>query len=409
MGVQVLNTLAIIPARRDIQVISLVGFAHGLSHFYALALPLLFVFIKDDWHISYAALGFVVTAFYITSGICQTIAGFATDRFGGPRMLYVGVGLFALAYLLMGLAPNYPTLIACAVIAGAGNSVFHPADFAILNSAVDPKRLGYAFSAHGLTGNLGWMLAPATMGFLAAHFGWHGALTGAGLIAVAALAFIFLRRDLLVPVHRPEHVSKQATGGLSSPPGAGVLLSRPVLMCFGFFILLAAGIVGIQTFGAATLTTSFRFNSELALATLTAFLTGGAVGIGVGGWAATRTERHELLAAFGMASSCLLLVIVAIDVLPQIGVAIALTAAGFLSGITQPSRDMLIRKAAPKGSTGKVYGFVYSGLDAGSALAPFLFGTLLDHRRGDLAVLAVAILWGLAMFTIISVKPRKAA
>jgi MFS family permease len=401
-----LNTLALTPARRDIQVISLVGFAHGLSHFYALALPLLFVFIKDDWYVSYAALGFVVTAFYITSGVCQTLAGFATDRFGGPRMLYAGVGLFALAYLLMGIAPNYPTLVACAVIAGAGNSVFHPADFAILNSAVDPRRLGYAFSAHGLTGNLGWMLAPATMGFLAAQFGWHGALIGGGLIAAASLAIIFVLRDLLAPVHRPEHVSKQAT---SAPaPGAGVLLSRPVLMCFGFFILLAAGIVGIQTFGAATLTTSFHFPRDLALATLTAFLTGGAVGIAVGGWAATRTERHELLAAFGMAASCLLLVIVALDVLPQTGVAVALTAAGFLSGITQPSRDMLIRKAAPKGSTGKVYGFVYSGLDAGSALAPFLFGVLLDHGRGDLAVLAVAILWGLAMFTIISVKPKSA-
>lgn len=400
-----MNTLAITPARRDIQVISLVGFAHGLSHFYALALPLLFVFIKDDWGVSFTALGLVVTAFYLTSGVCQTLAGFATDRFGGPRMLYVGIGLFAAAYLLMGVAPNYATLVACAVIAGAGNSVFHPADFAILNSAVDPKRLGYAFSAHGLTGNLGWMLAPATMGFLASHFGWHGALTGAGLIAVAALLFLILQRDLLAPAQRPEtHAAKTAPA-----PGAGVLLSAPVLMCFGFFILLASGIVGIQTFGAATLTTSFHFSREMALATLTAFLTGGAVGIAFGGWAASRTERHERLAAFGMAASCLLLVLVASSVLPPIGVAVALTLAGFLSGITQPSRDMLIRKAAPKGSTGKVYGFVYSGLDAGSALAPFLFGTLLDHGRGDLAVLAVAILWGLAMFTIVSVKQRKPA
>ena len=399
-----MNTLAINHARRDIQVISLVGFAHGLSHFYALALPLLFVFIKDDWNVSFSALGLIVTVFYVTSGICQTIAGFATDRFGGPRMLYVGVGLFAIAYLLMGIAPNYPTMIACAVIAGAGNSVFHPADFAILNSAVDPKRLGYAFSAHGLTGNLGWMLAPATMGFLAAQFGWHGALTGAGLIAAGALLLLVLQRDLLAPVQRHEAAARHA----GPAPGAAVLLSRPVLMCFGFFILLAAGIVGIQTFGAATLTTSFHVSSEMALATLTAFLTGGAVGIGVGGWAATRTERHELLAAGGMASSCLMLVAVAAGLLPPLGMAIALTLAGFLSGITQPSRDMLIRKAAPKGSTGKVYGFVYSGLDAGSALAPFLFGTLLDHGRGDLAIYSVAILWGLAMFTIISVKPRQA-
>jgi len=398
-----LNTLALNPARRDIQVISLVGFAHGLSHFYALALPLMFVYIKDDWHVSFAALGLIVTAFYVTSGVCQTLAGFATDRFGGPRMLFVGIALFALAYVLMGVAPGYWTMMACAVIAGAGNSVFHPADFAILNSAVEPRRLGYAFSAHGLTGNLGWVFAPATMGFLAAQFGWHGALIGAGLLAFAALLLLVTQRELLAPVQRIESAAKAA----APAPGAGVLLSQPVLMCFGFFILLAAGIVGIQTFGAAVLTTGFHVSAEMALATLTAFLTGGAVGIVVGGWAVGRTERHDRLAAWGMGSACVLLLIIATGALPPLGVAVLLTLAGFLSGITQPSRDMLIRKAAPKGSTGKVYGFVYSGLDAGSALAPFLFGTLLDHGRGDIAIVCVAVLWGLAMFTISSVKTRQ--
>ena len=401
-----MNTLAINHARRDIRVISLVGFAHGLSHFYALALPLLFVFIKDDWGISFTALGFVVTVFYLTSGICQTVAGFATDRFGGPRMLFVGLGLFAVSYLLMGLAPNYETLIACAIIAGAGNSVFHPADFSILNSAVDPKRLGYAFSAHGLTGNLGWMVAPATMGLLTRLFGWHAALSGAGLIAAAALLFLYLQRDLLAPVER--HV--QAAAKHSGPaPGASVLFSAPVLMCFGFFMLLAAGIVGIQTFGTATLTTAFHLSREMALATLTGFLTGGAVGIAIGGWAASRTERHELLAGCGMAGACVLIALTATSILPPIGVAIALTLAGVLSGITQPSRDMLIRKATPKGSTGKVYGFVYSGLDAGSATAPFIFGALLDHGHGEYVLYSVAVLWAVAMFTIVSVRGRRAA
>ena len=401
-----MSTLAINHARRDIRVISLVGLAHGLSHFYALALPLLFVFIKDDWGVSFTALGFVVTVFYLTSGVCQTLAGFATDRFGGPRMLFAGLALFALAYLLMGLAPNYETLVACAIIAGAGNSVFHPADFSILNSAVDPKRLGYAFSAHGLTGNLGWMVAPATMGLLARSFGWHGALTGAGLIAVAALLFLLTQRELLAPVER--HVSAAAAkAGVA--PGAGVLLSRPVLMCFGFFMLLAAGIVGIQTFGAATLTTAFHLSREMALATLTGFLTGGALGIAVGGWAATRTERHELLAGCGMAGACALIALTATGTLPHLGVAVALTCAGFLSGITQPSRDMLIRKTTPKGSTGKVYGFVYSGLDAGSATAPFIFGALLDHGHGEFVLYSVAVLWGLAMFTIVSLRGQRAA
>ena len=396
-----MNTASITPARRDIRVISLVGLAHGLSHFYALSLPVLFVFIKDDLGVTFTELGFVVTVFYATSGFSQTLAGFATDRFGGPRMLFAGLALFALAYLLMGMAPNYWTLVACAVISGLGNSVFHPADFSILNSAVDPKRLGYAFSAHGFTGNLGFMLAPVIMGPLAQWFGWHGALTIGGVAAALALLFLVLQREFLAPVERHEQAAAQAAGA-----GAVVLFSTPVLMCFGFFMLLAAGIVGVQSFGAATFTSAFHMSREAALATLTGFIGGATAGIAAGGWAAGRTERHEVVAGAGMAGSCLLVVLVATGLLPVPGIAVALTLAGFLSGIAQPSRDMVIRKTAPKGSTGKVYGFVYSGLDAGSSTAPLLYGYLLDHHHGDAVMYCVAAFWGIAMFTIVTVQKK---
>jgi len=391
-------------ARRDLWVISLVGLAHGLSHFYALAFPMLFVFMKDDLGVSYTELALLTTVFYGTSGVCQTAAGFATDRFGGPRMLFLGVGLFALAYVLMGLAPNYATLIVCAVISGVGNSVFHPADFAILNSAVDPKRLGYAFSAHGFTGNIGFMMAPVLMGPLALTVGWHGALTVAGIVAAAALVLLVLQRAFLAPVERYEAAAPQAAGA----PGARVLLSTPVLMCFGFFILLAAGIVGLQSWGPATLISAFHLSRDTALAAVSGFLAGGTAGIAAGGWAAGRTERHEVVAGCGMAGASLLILLIATGMLPVPGIAVALAVAGFLSGIAQPSRDMVIRKTAPKGATGKVYGFVYSGLDAGSSTAPLLFGYLLDHQHGEVVMYCVAAFWGLAMFTIVTVQRRRA-
>ena len=391
-------------ARRDIRVISLVGLAHGLSHFYALAFPMLFVFMKDELGVSYTELALLTTVFYGTSGVCQTAAGFATDRFGGPRMLFLGVGLFALAYLLMGIAPNYATLIICAVISGVGNSVFHPADFAILNSAVDPKRLGYAFSAHGFTGNIGFMMAPVLMGPLALFFGWHGALTVVGIVAALALVLLVLQREFLAPVERYEAAAPQA----AAAPGAMVLLSTPVLMCFGFFILLAAGIVGLQSWGPATLISAFHMSRDTALASVSGFLAGGTAGIAAGGWAAGRTERHEVVAGVGMAGASLLILLIATGMLPVPGIAVALAIAGFLSGIAQPSRDMVIRKTAPKGATGKVYGFVYSGLDAGSSTAPLLFGYLLDHQHGDFVMYCVAAFWGLAMFTIVTVQRRRA-
>jgi predicted MFS family arabinose efflux permease len=237
------------------------------------------------------------------------------------------------------------------------------------------------------------------MTLLSHSFGWRGALIGAGLIAVVALLFLVLQRDLLAPVERHEaHAPKSVV------QGAGVLLSAPVLMCFGFFVLLAGGIVGIQAWGVPTLTTSFHLSREMASATLTGFLIGGAVGIAIGGWAAAHTENHARLAGIGMGAACGLIALTATGVLPALGVAVALTVAGLLAGITQPSRDLLVRKTTPKGSTGKVYGFVYSGLDAGSATAPLLFSWLLDQGRGDIVLYSVAILWGLAIFTIISVR-----
>lgn len=394
-----MNTATLKPARRDIRVISLVGLAHGLSHFYALAFPMLFVFMKDDLGLSFTELGLLTTVFYATSGFCQTAAGFATDRFGGPRMLFAGVGLFALSYLVMGMAPNYATLMACAVVSGLGNSVFHPADFAILNSTVDPKRLGYAFSAHGFTGNVGFMMAPVVMGPLALMFGWHGALTVVGFVAVLALLLLVLQREFLAPVEREEAAATAAPDA-----GAMVIFSTPVLMCFGFFILLAAGIVGMQSWGPLILTSAHHLSRDAALAAVSAFLAGGTAGIAAGGWAAGRTERHDMVAGGGMAGSCLMVLLVATNVLPVPGIAAALALAGFLSGIAQPSRDMVIRKTAPKGSTGKVYGFVYSGLDAGSASAPLLFAYLLGHNLGNSALYFVALFWGLAMFTIVTVR-----
>ncbi|HEY4372299.1 MAG TPA: MFS transporter [Burkholderiales bacterium] len=396
------TSTAINHTRRDIRVISLVGLAHGLSHFYALSLSvLMFAFVKSDLGLSFTETGFVVTVFYATSGFSQTVAGFATDRFGGPRMLFTGLALFALAYLVLGMTSSYWVVLVCAVIAGLGNSVFHPADFSILNSAVDPKRLGYAFSAHGFTGNVGFMLAPVIMGPLAAFGGWHGAMTAGGLVALLSLVFLVLQRDLLQPFERAETVAHSGP-----PPGARVLVSLPVLMCFAFFFLLASGIVGIQSVGPGVMTTVFHMPRATALDIISGFLGGGTAGIAAGGWLAGRTERHEWVAGIGMAGACVLIGVAATGVLPIAGIAVALAVAGFFSGVAQPSRDMVIRKAAPKGSTGKVYGFVYSGLDAGSSTAPLLFGFMLDHAHGDLVMYCVAAFWALAMFTIVTVQKR---
>jgi MFS family permease len=389
--------------RRDVQIIGLVSFAHGLSHFMQLALPTVFLAIRRDWDISFTALGLAATVFYVVSGVSQTIAGFAVDRVGARTVLFAGLGLLSAGVGLMGLAPNLEIILVCSAIAGVGNSMFHPADFGVLNATVAPRRLGPAFSAHGIAGNIGWALAPPVLTAFSLWFGgWRGALIGAAGIGFCALALLAAKRDLLVPAPQASEARERAGPAGAGTAGAGVLLSKPILMCFVFFLLLAAGLIGIQTFGIATLNQLYHLSAELSALTLTSFLIATGAGVLCGGILAARTTQHARVAAAGMASAAALIALVATGVLPHWAVLCALAAAGFCSGITNPSRDLLIRAAAPKGSTGKVYGFVYSGLDAGSAMAPALFGSLLDHGQGGTLLFVVSGLWLLTIASILT-------
>lgn len=391
-------------ARRDVAVISVIGVAHGLSHFLQLAMPTLFLSIRHDWGISFAQLGLASTLFFVASGICQTIAGFAVDRCGARPVLYSGVALMSGGVGLMGLAPNFEALLVCSVIAGIGNSMFHPADYGILNASVSTQRLGPAFSVHGIAGNIGWALAPPVMTAFALWFGgWRGALIGAGVVGFMVLALVVAKSELFEPL--PESAG-DAAARRAPAAGAAVLLSTPILMCFLFFMLLAAGLIGVQTFGMPILSQTYGMSAQAAAAALTAFLLASGVGVLCGGALTTRTTHHEHVAALGMALAALCVASIAALGPPLWAIPGFLAAAGFFSGLTNPSRDLLVRAAAPKGSTGKVYGFVYSGLDVGSALAPAAFGWLLDHGQGSGVIYAVGALW---LATIGSIYVMQAA
>ena len=391
-----MSSVVLDSGRRDAAVISLVGLVHGLSHFLQLAMPTMFLAIRRDLDVSFAALGLAATVFYVVSGLCQTIAGFAVDRYGARPMMFAGVTLLAGAVGLMGLAPNMEALLVCAAIGGVGNSMFHPADFGILNSAVSVRRLGPAFSVHGISGNIGWALAPPVMTAFSLWFGgWRPALIGAGVIGLLILALAWFQRDLLAPASGAKDPVPVAEGS-----GAAVLLAPRILLCFTFFLLLAAGLIGIQTFGMPILTQLHHLTPEVAAITLTSFLLAGGAGVLCGGFLVARTTHHEHVAAGGMAIAAAFIALAAGAQLPPWAILVALGGAGFFSGLTNPSRDFLVRAAAPPGSTGKVYGFVYSGLDAGSAIVPSIFGWMLDHGRGSGVIYAIAGLW-LATIAII--------
>ena len=393
--------------RQDAEVIGLVGFAHLFSHFLQLILAPLFPLLKDEFGVGYAALGLMVSVMYTVSGISQTMAGFIVDRYGARRVLLFGMATFSLAMVLAGLATSYWMLVAVALLAGVGNSVFHPADFAILNAKVNPKRLGHAFSTHGIGGNFGWLAAPAFSIGIYTVYGWRAATISAGVVGLLITAFIASRAALSDSGARRGKAQGAPARGIKDDVRA--LLSVPVVKCFAFFTFHAMALIGLQTFSVAVTTALYGAPLTTASAALTGFLFGGIVGIVAGGFAAAHSSRHNLVAAAGMLIGAALTLILASGALPIWLLIGCMGLIGFFIFSTQPSRDILVRGATPPGATGKVYGFVYSGLDLGASLSPLLFGWMLDQQMPQWVFGAAAMFMLLAVATVVTLRPRRAA
>ncbi|MBL8520033.1 MAG: MFS transporter [Betaproteobacteria bacterium] len=378
-----MSTLAPAEAlRADATTISVVGFAHGTSHFFHLMIPPLFPFFMTEFGLGYASVGTLMTVFFVVSGIGQAVAGIWVDRFGSYRVLLAGIALLALSGVLVALAPNFAGLMFAAFVAGCGNSVFHPADFAVINRRVSPPRLGHAFSVHGLSGNLGWALAPLVMVGVAASAGWRAAgWVAAGFGAISWLLLVWQRETL-----KYELAHEAATGRQALPPVAfGVILRAPLVwIAFTFFFFATFGFGALQNFAPSLLRDVFDLSLAAATSALSIYLVGGACGLLVGGFLAKPGARFEgtVTAAFG-ASALIALMLAALPV-PAWGVLPAMAAMGFLAGLAGPSRDLLVRTATKarlgESAFGRVYGMVYSGLDVGLAIAPIVFGLLMDWQ-----------------------------
>lgn len=386
----------------DVATIALVSFVHGVSHFFHLLLPPLFPWLMEEFSLSFTGIGATMTLFFAVSGIGQAGAGFLVDRFGPARILAAGIGCFVLAGVLLAFAADYSTLLAVAALAGLGNSVFHPADFTILNRRVSQPRLGHAFSIHGLSGNVGWACAPLFMTGIAGSAGWRAAGLAAAVLALLALALLIWRRAVL---GNPLPVG-QARKTVDPSSAFGFLKTPAVWLCFLFFLTITTAFGAIQNFATPILQNLYGLSLAAAAVALSAYLAGGAGGILLGGFLAQKGEHDRLIAgALGLAALCAILL--ATTLAPPASVLPLMTAIGFFAGIAGPSRDLLVRWAATarfgQAAFGRIYGFVYSGLDAGLALAPLVFGGLMDSGRFASVLVGIAILQVLAIATALRV------
>lgn len=362
--------------RQDAGVIGLVGLAHLISHFSQLLLAPLFPWLKDALNASYTELGFLMTLFFVVSCAVQAASGFLVDRYGPRPILFVGLSLLGVAAFGFATSPGYWTMALWSIVAGVGNGVFHPVDYTLLNRKVSAPRLGHAYSFHGITGSLGWALAPALLVPLAIAFSWRVALMGAGTLVLVVLLVLWLNRGkLALAASVPHHESAKTEGDFD------FLRIPAVWMCFGFFFFYAVVLSVIQAFAPEAARQLHGVPVALAAMCLTVYMVCSAGGMVLGGFLAANPERCERIVGAGFGLAAVVALVIGLAPVPALAVPALFGAMGFASGIAGPSRDLLVKKSTPENATGRVYGVVYSGLDIGQAIAPLIFGALMDHRQ----------------------------
>lgn len=384
----------------DARIIALISFGHAIAHFYNLILTPLFPWIKDSYQLTWTQLGFLMTMYFAVSGVVQLLAGFLVDTYGGRRILVAGLVCLALSSILMAIAPNYSVLMLGAMVAGMGNSVFHPADFSLLNKYVSPARLGHAYSMHGIFGNLGWALAPIFLIGICNLSNWRVALMAASCLPIAVLLLLFAHSEIF---------SQQLTATQRSRPSPqGSMLSflklRAIWVCFGFFLVTAIALGGIQSFSSTGMRQIYGISLTLATTAFTVYMLGSAAGMGWGGFLATNTSQHERIIALAFSTAGISACLIGSGVVSAWGAVVLMAVTGLGAGIAAPSRDFLIRAAAPQEAMGRVYGMVYSGLELGFAIAPWLFGRLMDQKHPDYVFYGIGACQLLAIVTAIGVK-----
>lgn len=393
------------PLRHDASTIGVVSIAHGLSHFCQLMVPPLFPWIGASFGLSNTQLGLLMSVFFVVSFFGQALAGFVVDRYGATRVLYGGLALLGLAALGLGASPSYAVMLVFMALAGLGNCVFHPVDFSILNARVSALRLGHAYAAHGISGNLGWALAPVFVVGIAHGTGsWRVALFAvAGLVAAALVGVWLFRAWLVVESARPVAAGHGAPA-VAAGSSFDFLRLPAVWSCFAFFLIFALALGGVQTFAPAAAGRLHDVPAAQVAVCLSIYMACAAGGMVVGGYLARDPQRSARIVAAGFGLSAVVALLIGLGDWPALMVPVLFGVMGFGGGIAGPSRDLLVKQATPAGATGRVYGVVYSGLDVGMTIAPVIFGTLMDAGAYREVWLGVALAQLVLIATAFNVK-----
>jgi MFS family permease len=391
------------PAALHRRLVGVVSAAHFVSHYYIIILAPLLPFVREAYGVSYTEIGLAFAAFNVVSAALQTPAGFLVDWLGARILLICGLIAGGAAFILVGLIDSFWVLVAMFALAGVGNTVYHPADYALLSQHVPAKRIGQAFSVHTFAGMLGSAVAPASLLIMQNLWGWRGAFIGAGLIGLAVAAIILALRDQ-APAQAITRNAKDISA--AGPVGWQLLLSPPILLNLFLFMTFALMSGGMFNYSVVALGALYGTPVTLANGALSSLLLFSAGGVLIGGLLVARTSRHAVVASLGMIGMAATAVLVGqFDFGPWALIAV-MTGFGFCFGVIMPSRDMIVRDITPPGSFGKVFGFVTTGFNIGGIVSPMIFGALMDAGHPRLVFFAVAAFGVLGLLTVATL-PKK--
>lgn len=379
----------------DVRVISLISLAHGSSHFFHLILPPMFPWLMKDFAFTYAELGLLMSIFFVVSCVVQAASGFLVDRVGARPVLFAGVALLVLTALLYSQSNGYPMLVIAAIVAGCGNGIFHPVDYTLINHKISPPNLPYAYSLHGVTGYLGWAIAPAFMVAIAELADWRIAFLSAAVLEAIVLIILWLNKNDLFDDVQKRHATSQASTEASNPGGLPVstfaFLKLPaVWFCWLFFFFSMAATSGLQSFSPSALFKIYSLPVSTGSYFLTLMSLGSVCGVLLGGYIAARVKASEKVVTACLSVGMAMSLLMASGWLPIYTIVVLFIVLGTGLGIAAPSRDLMIRSATPIGVSGRVYGIVYSGIDLGAALGPLIFGIFMDANLPKLLFIGVA-------------------
>jgi len=407
-------TLTLSRRASDVRVIGLISLAHGSSHFFHLILPSMFPWLKDAFALSYAELGLLMSIFFVVSCVAQASSGFLVDRIGARPVLFAGVGLLALAALTYSQSNGYAMLIFGAVIAGCGNGIFHPVDFTLINHKVSTPNLPYAYSMHGVTGYLGWAAAPAFMVGIAELSDWRIAFLSAAVLEALVLFILWINRSKLidnVQERRAEsHASAQAANPSGFPDSAFAFLKLPaVWLCWMFFFFSMAATSSLQSFAPTALFEIYGLAISVGSYFITLLALGSAAGVLFGGYLAAKLKAPQKIVSSCLSLTILMSLLLASGSTPMDLIPILFCAIGFGYGVLAPSRDLLVKQVTPQGVSGRVYGIVYSGIDLGAAVGPFIFGFFMDAGLPKALFIGIALFQFMIIPTVLKVTSKTRA